>query len=71
MKEFLAQARELGVDRHAPVDVVRGRHLISRGFTPGPRLGATLELCREVQDETGWRDADRILDEALVRAPSR
>ena len=71
VKEFLAQARELGVDRHAPVDVVRGRHLIARGFAPGPRLGAMLELCREVQDETGWRDAGRILDEALIRAPGR
>ncbi len=71
VQEFLAQARELGVDNHAPVDVVRGRHLISRGFAPGPRLGAMLELCREVQDETGWRDAERILDEALNRVPSR
>ena len=68
VKQFLAQARKLGVDRRAPVDVVQGRHLIARGFTPGPRLGALLEVCREVQDETGWLDAERILDEALSRA---
>ena len=69
VKQFLAQARKLGVDRRAPVDVVQGRHLIARGFAPGPRVGALLELCREVQDETGWLDAERILDEALSRAP--
>lgn len=69
VKQFLDQARELGVDRRAPVDVVLGRHLIARGFTPGPRVGALLELCREVQDETGWLDAERILEEALSRAP--
>ena len=69
VKRFLAEARELGVDRRAPADVVQGRHLIARGFTPGPRVGALLELCREVQDDTGWLDAERILDEALSRAP--
>ena len=69
VKRFLARARGLGVDKRAPVDVVQGRHLIARGFTPGPRVGALLELCREVQDETGWLDAGRILDEALSRAP--
>ena len=68
-KQFLARARELGVDKRAPVDAVRGRHLIARGFAPGPGLGAVLERCREVQDETGWLDAERILDEALSRAP--
>ncbi len=67
VKQFLDRARELGVDKRAPVDVVRGRHLIARGFTPGARVGALLEICREVQDETGWIDAERILDEALSR----
>ena len=68
-EQFIVRARELGIDTSAPVDAVQGRHLIARGFTPGPRFGALLELCREVQDETGWLDAERILDEALTRAP--
>ena len=67
VRQFLARARELGVDQSAPADAVGGRHLVARGFAPGPRLGAILELCREVQDETGWLDAERILDEALTR----
>ncbi|MDE0226724.1 MAG: hypothetical protein OXP28_16565 [Gammaproteobacteria bacterium] len=69
VKRFLQRARELGVDRRAPADVVRGRHLVARGFEPGPRFGAILELCRDVQDEKGWVDPDRILDEALTRSP--
>ncbi len=69
VKRFLERARELGVDRNAPADVVRGRHLVARGFEPGPRLGAILELCRDVQDETGWVDPERIVDEALIRSP--
>ena len=69
VKRFLRRARELAVDRSAPADVVRGRHLVARGFEPGPRFGAILELCRDVQDETGWVDPDRILDEALTRSP--
>ena len=69
VKAFLGRARELGVDGGAPVDAVRGRHLVARGFAPGPRLGALLELCRDVQDETGWDDAERIVDEALRRTP--
>lgn len=69
VEQFLARARELGIDRSAPVDAVRGRHLIARGFAPGPRLGTLLEYCQQVQDETGWLDAERILDEALSRTP--
>ena len=44
---------------------VLGRHLVARGFTPGPRMGRVLAACREVQDETGWSDPDRILDRVL------
>ena len=62
---FLARARDLEVVEEAPRDVVQGRHLIGRGLTPGPRFGVLLARCREVQDERGWRDADRILDAVL------
>ena len=44
---------------------VLGRHLVARGFAPGPRMGRVLAACREVQDETGWSDPDRILDRVL------
>ena len=52
-----------GLATHAPA--VRGRHLIERGFEPGPGIGRVLAACREIQDETGWSDPERILERAL------
>ena len=63
--EFLARARELAVERVPPKDAVLGRHLIARGMKPGVEFGAILERCREVQDETGWTDAEQILGRVL------
>ena len=58
-----ASAALPGLAARAPA--VRGRHLIERGFEPGPGIGRVLAACREIQDETGWSDPDRILDRAL------
>ena len=63
--EFLAAARAHRVERTAPRDAVLGRHLIERGMRPGPDFAPILERCREIQDETGWTDPERILDRAL------
>ena len=63
---FLDAARACRVDRAAPRDVVLGRHLIERGLSPGPGFAPILERCRDIQDETGWTDPDRILDQALA-----
>ena len=70
---FLESARSLEVERRSPPDVVLGRHLIARGMQPGPEMGALLRQCREVQDDTGWDDPERILDRALdpASAPRR
>lgn len=62
---FLSQARSLTIEREGPKDVVQGRHLIARGFTPGPAFGDILARCRDLQDEEGWTDPERILDAAL------
>ncbi len=62
---FLELARELTVESEAPRDVVLGRHLIARGMRPGVEFGPILERCRDIQDETGWTDPERILDRAL------
>jgi tRNA nucleotidyltransferase (CCA-adding enzyme) len=59
----------LALEDEAPRDVVLGRHLIARGLEPGPRFGEILEACREVQDETGWDDPERILQRVLGSAP--
>ncbi|MBI4879553.1 MAG: HDIG domain-containing protein [Planctomycetes bacterium] len=63
--EFLRRAREFLVAAQAPRDLVLGRHLIARGLAPGPGFGPILRRCREIQDETGWDDPERILDRAL------
>jgi tRNA nucleotidyltransferase (CCA-adding enzyme) len=65
--EFLRRAEELAVEEKGVKDVVLGRHLIARGHTPGPWFGKVLAACREVQDETGWDDPDRILDRVLEK----
>ncbi len=62
---FLAAAGKASVADRAPRDVVQGRHLQARGLQPGPRFGDILARCRELQDETGWTDADKILDKVL------
>jgi tRNA nucleotidyltransferase (CCA-adding enzyme) len=60
--EFLRQAEDLHVEEEAGSDVVLGRHLIARDMSPGPRFGEILAACREIQDETGWDDPERILE---------
>ena len=62
---FLAEAEKASVRDEAPRDVVQGRHLKARGLVPGPHFGDILARCREVQDTTGWTDADKILDKVL------
>ena len=62
---FLAEAENASVKNEAPRDVVQGRHLKARGLTPGPHFSDILARCRDLQDTTGWSDADKILDKAL------
>lgn len=62
---FIARSRELAVEERADPDVVMGRHLIARGMRPGPEFGPLLQRCRDVQDETGLDDAERILELVL------
>ena len=62
-ERFLAE-----IDRHAlspgppQRDVVLGRHVLARGLATGREIGRILSRCRELQDETGWTDPERILD---------
>jgi tRNA nucleotidyltransferase (CCA-adding enzyme) len=62
---FKKMMESLELTEEAPKDVVLGRHLVARGLSPGPEFGRILAECREVQDETGWEDPDRILDRVL------
>jgi tRNA nucleotidyltransferase (CCA-adding enzyme) len=62
---FKKMMDSLELAEEAPKDVVLGRHLIARGLSPGPEFGRILAKCRDVQDETGWDDPERILDRVL------
>jgi tRNA nucleotidyltransferase (CCA-adding enzyme) len=47
--QFLARARELGVEHQAPEPIVKGRHLLSLGVKPGPQMGEILRRLYEQQ----------------------
>jgi len=49
MDWFLERARELGVQHAPPEPLVKGRHLLALGLTPGPRVGAVLRQIYERQ----------------------
>jgi tRNA nucleotidyltransferase (CCA-adding enzyme) len=63
---FLEKMEALDIAERGYGDVVLGRHLIARGLEPGAGFGPILRRCREIQDETGWDDPERILDAALA-----
>jgi tRNA nucleotidyltransferase (CCA-adding enzyme) len=65
-EEFLCRVGELAIAEKATSDVVLGRHLIARGLTPSPRFGEILAACREVQDETGWEEPERVLERVMA-----
>jgi tRNA nucleotidyltransferase (CCA-adding enzyme) len=62
---FLARSEELAVEQVPPIDLVMGRHLIAKGIEPSPRFSEILRRCREIQDDTGWTEAEAILNRAL------
>jgi len=49
MDWFLEHARELGVQHAPPEPLVKGRHLLALGMTPGPRVGEVLKHVYERQ----------------------
>jgi tRNA nucleotidyltransferase (CCA-adding enzyme) len=69
MDWFVQHARELGV-QHAPPDpLVKGRHLIELGVTPGPALGDVLREVYERQLDGTVADFDAAF--ALAREIAR
>ena len=72
MDWFLDRARELGVQHAPPEPLVKGRHLLALGLTPGPRVGEVLKAIYEKQLDGSITTIDEGLTLAgeLVR-PSR
>lgn len=46
---FIARARELDVQEHAPAPLLMGRHLLEMGIKPGPRIGEITRAVYEMQ----------------------
>jgi tRNA nucleotidyltransferase (CCA-adding enzyme) len=44
------------------VDSVSGKHLIAKGFKPGPDMGKFLALTRSIEDETGISNPDKLIE---------
>ncbi len=65
-KAFLAAAAAHEVAAGVPPDVVSAKTLMDRGLRPGPALGRALARAREIQDERGWRDPERIAELVLA-----
>ena len=65
-EHFRQQMEALELVLEAPTDVVLGRHLIARDLRPSKSFGDILARCREIQDEHGWDDPDKILDAVLA-----
>ncbi|MEM9290139.1 MAG: HD domain-containing protein [Acidobacteriota bacterium] len=66
---FLQRMEEVLAEAATGRDLVLGRHVLARGFSPGPLVGEILKACRERQDETGASDPEALLDEVLAVGP--
>jgi tRNA nucleotidyltransferase (CCA-adding enzyme) len=75
---LLARAQALELSNQRPTPLVLGRHLIERGFAPGPEFGPILDRCFEAQLdgafatlEEGLVYLDRLLRKGGGRFPAR
>ena len=66
MDWFLERARSLGVEHRAPEPLLKGRHLLALGISPGPRVGEVLKRVYERQLD----GAITSLDDAVAEAQS-
>ena len=64
MEWFLERARELGVQHAPPEPILKGRHLLALGLTPGPRIGQILRQVYEKQLD----GSVRTLEDAIALA---
>ena len=55
---FRERARSLNVSTIAPKPIVLGRHLLERGFQPGPQLKPILSQCFEAQLNGDFKDLE-------------
>lgn len=49
LNQLLENANNSGIEKSAPKSILLGRHLIERGYQPGPEMGAILKKAFEAQ----------------------
>jgi tRNA nucleotidyltransferase (CCA-adding enzyme) len=64
MDWFLARARELGVEHQPPAPLLLGRHVLTLGVAPGPRVGELLKQIYDKQLDGEITTIEAAIDEA-------
>lgn len=62
LNNFYQRIDEMQLADSTPEPVVQGRHLLERGYQPGPGLGRLLKRCFDYQIESGCDDINAILE---------
>ena len=72
MAWFLERVHALGVEHDAPAPLLRGRHLLTLGLSPGPRIGQVLGEVYERQLDGEVSSLDQALEVArrIIRTES-
>ncbi|MCB1163078.1 hypothetical protein KDL67_10365, partial [bacterium] len=77
---LLAKAEALAVEERAPSPLLQGRHLLERGWQPGPAMGAALARAFEAQldgafttlpEALTWLENNADPQRPVRRKPSR
>jgi tRNA nucleotidyltransferase (CCA-adding enzyme) len=66
MDWFLGRARDLGVQHAPPEPLVKGRHLLALGLSPGPQVGVVLKQIYEKQLDGSIRTLEDGLELARL-----
>jgi tRNA nucleotidyltransferase (CCA-adding enzyme) len=64
MDWFLEKSRALGVEHKPPAPILMGRHLLSLGVAPGPRMGEILKQVYELQLDGAVAELDTAIERA-------
>lgn len=56
LKKLLENANTIGIEKSAPKSILLGRHLIERGYEPGPKMGSLLKMAFEAQLDGEFHD---------------
>ena len=67
MEWFIERARSLKVEHAPPEPLLKGRHLIARGWSAGPALGTVLRAIYERQLDGSVTTVEEAIDLAETR----